>query len=125
MILTPEVWQTVGIVAGQIVALLVVTGLLGWLLRLLFNALDARTENPGAAKGLTTARRLTRNLLRLVGGALFLSIVGLNGYLIVQGEDLLAFYRGQLAQIGPDFWTRLGFVEVPGAGRTHMERRLT
>ena len=108
MILAPEVWRTAGIVAGQIVALLVVTGLLSWLLRILFKTIESRTENASAAKGLSTARRLTRNLLRLIGGALFLLIAGLNGYLIAQGEDLLAFYRVQLSQVGPDFWTGLG-----------------
>jgi small-conductance mechanosensitive channel len=108
MILTLEVWRTVGIVAGQIVAVLVVTGLLGWLLRILFKTIESRMENASAAKGLSTARRLTRNLLRLVGGTLFLLILGGNGYLIAQGGDLLAFYRDQLAQIGPDFWMGLG-----------------
>ena len=109
MILTSEVWRNLAVIVGQVVVVLIVTGLLRWAIQSLLNALAARTSNADTTQRLSTARRLARTFPRLIGVALFLLILAWNGFLLWRGVNLFAYYQAQLAQLGPDFWTRLGW----------------
>lgn len=104
-----DLWRNVAIVAAQLIAVLAITGLLSRLIGALLDSLTRRLTRADAAQGLSGAARLARTVLWLIGGVLLLAVLGVNGALILQGADLLVYYRDLMEQISPDFWSRLGW----------------
>ncbi len=115
MILTSEVWRNLGVIVGQVVVVLIVTGLLRWAIQSLLKVLAGRTSRVDVAQRLATARRVAHTFLRLIGVVLVLLILGWNGFLLWRGINLFVYYQAQLAQLGPDFWMRLGWGVVYSA----------
>ncbi|NET60606.1 MAG: mechanosensitive ion channel [Symploca sp. SIO2E6] len=104
------------IILAEVGLLIVLCLLLDWLVGKLFQQVMRVAWLKKGEKSAKTLRRNIRGIVILLGVVLSLAIIGVNGVLIYQGENLQEYTTNLIRDIPSDFWVALGIGSIKSIG---------
>lgn len=100
-----ENWPiNLAVILGAILAVWILVGIVGWILRRVFLALEKAPALESASTGIRIVRGNIRVILFLVASLASIGIGAYGGWLWFEGEDLRAWAEARIAEIPDDFW---------------------
>ncbi|MGD1805792.1 mechanosensitive ion channel family protein [Dapis sp. BLCC M126] len=102
------------VIVGEIGLLLFIFLAVNWLITQILQQLTKAVYSKKIKITMENIQRNTRTALAIGGGLLGILILGLNSWLIYQGENLLQYTQSFINNIPEEFWVNLGM----GAGRS-------
>ena len=109
MTLQSALWTNIGIVALQLLLVVLVFVGISALLRFVFRRLETIAKFEEQRQTFANLQRWLQLLTGGLGTLLILGSLALNGYLLLQQEALGAYYMSLLAAIPPNFWQQISF----------------
>ncbi len=102
------------VIVAEIVLLLLIFSMINWLVGEILKQLTKVASSKKIKITIQNIQQQIRTILMLSSGLLCILIVGLNGWLVYQGENLLQYTKSWIGSIPREFWVNLSM----GAGRS-------